>query len=240
MRPRLLLFDIDGTLIRDDGAAREAYTLALEHIYGFSSTLAGYDFSGKTDPQITHWVLGDAGFSREEVEARLPDFWDLYLAGLAERVDRHRIEVIDGVEALLDQLQDDDRFVIALLTGNIEPGARIKLSPHRLYERFRFGAFGSDSEHRENLPPIAVERARQHTSTDFDPRDVVIIGDSIWDVRCGVPHEATTIAVSTGRTPAELLRAENPDHFFESLHPTSELLDAIHGQGSATSSHLRR
>ena len=229
VRPRLILFDIDGTLIRDDGAAREAYADALREIYGHEQLLHGYDFSGKTDPQITYWVLGDAGLERSQIDERLEEFWDCFLEGLAARVSRERVLLLDGVVSLLERLGSDSRFVVGLLTGNIEPGAKLKLAPHGLASRFAFGAFGSDHEDRAALPPVAVERARAHCGITFEGRDVVIVGDSIWDVRCGVPHDATTIAVATGRTPSEVLRAENPDHLFESLEPSESLLAALAG-----------
>lgn len=229
MRKRLLLFDIDGTLIRDDGAAREAYASALERVYGHSAPINGYDFSGKTDPQITYWVLGDAGLDRAAVDARLPEFWATYLEGLETRVSRERVHLLDGVTELLDLLAGDERFTVGLLTGNIEPGARLKLSPHQLFERFAFGAFGSDHEDRRELPPVAVRRAEAHNGIRFERSDIVIVGDSIWDIRCGVPHDATTIAVATGRTPAATLQAENPDYLFETLAPTPELLAALAG-----------
>jgi phosphoglycolate phosphatase len=92
-----------------------------------------------------------------------------------------------------------------------------------------FGAFGSDSPRREELPPIAVARAATVTSHTFRDSDVVIIGDSIYDVRCGVPHGVTTIAIASGKTPAERLRAENPDHFFESAEALDGILGAIAG-----------
>lgn len=229
MRERLILFDIDGTLIRDDGAAREAYAAALLEVYGHAQPLVGYDFSGKTDPQITYWVLGDAGFDRAAVDAKLESFWALYLEGLAQRVSRSRVHLLEGVTELLEELEADRRFVIGLLTGNIEPGARLKLAPHELADRFGFGAFGSDHEDRHELPPVAVRRAEEYSGIHFRERDIVIIGDSIWDVRCGVPHKATTVAVATGRTSAEVLRAESPDYLFDSLTPSDELIAAISG-----------
>jgi phosphoglycolate phosphatase len=92
---------------------------------------------------------------------------------------------------------------------------------------FSFGAFGSDSARREELPPIAVDRAERLNGLRFHGRDVVIIGDSIHDVRCGVPHSATTIAIASGNTPAAKLRAENPHHFFDSAEERDGLLRAI-------------
>jgi phosphoglycolate phosphatase-like HAD superfamily hydrolase len=227
---RLILFDIDGTLVLDDGAAREAYSIGLEQVFGHSGSIRQYDFSGKTDPEITHMVLGDAGWSREAVDERLDALWDVYTRELAARATAERIRALPGIFPLLEELSRDRTLQLALLTGNIERGARIKLAPHGLNDYFAFGAFGSDHHQRDMLPPIAIRRALEATGIEFSPRDVVIIGDSIYDIRCGVPHGATTIAVPTGRTPAALLQAENPHHLFPSLEPAAPLLDAIRGR----------
>lgn len=223
---RLVLFDIDGTLITDGGAAREAYAVALETVYGYCGELRRYDFSGRTDPQITHMVLGDAGFAPQDIDAAMPRLWEHYLASL-ERSARGRVRELSGVRPLLETLAADGRVVLGLLTGNIEPGARVKLGNAALNGFFPFGAFGSDSARREELPPIAVERASRVAGHRFEGRDVVIIGDSIYDVRCGVPHAATTIAIASGKTSAAALRAENPDHFFNSAEDHDALLAAI-------------
>lgn len=118
---------------------------------------------------------------------------------------------------------------LALLTGNIEPGARLKLAPPALNEFFPFGAFGSDSADRLKLAPFAVERASRIDGYRFEGEDVVIIGDSIYDVRCGVPHRATTIAVASGKTAGETLRAESPTHFFDSVEDVDGVIRAITG-----------
>src|SRR5436305_1215096 len=227
-RMRLALFDIDGTLVTDGGAAREAYASALAAVYGLRADLRRYDFSGRTDPQITHMVLGDAGFSADAIDAAMPRLWEHYLDAL-ERSAPGRVRVLAGVPALLDALAGDGRVILGLLTGNIERGARIKLGNASLNDYFPFGAFGSDSARREELPPIAVERASRLRGHRFQPRDVVIIGDSIYDIRCGVPHSATTIAIASGKTAAETLQAENPDHFFRSAEEHEALLAAIIG-----------
>jgi len=225
---RLVLFDIDGTLITDGGAARHAYRAALEQVYGYDGDLARYDFSGRTDPQITTMVLRDFGLDDDTIGRRIDDLWTIYLAGLAENATADRVRELPGVRPLLDALRQRDDVLLALLTGNIERGARIKLAPPALNGYFAFGAFGSDSAKREELPPIAVERAAAHNGGHrFSGRDVVIIGDSIYDVRCGVPHDATTIAVASGKTPADKLRAENPHHFFESAEDLDGILRVI-------------
>jgi phosphoglycolate phosphatase-like HAD superfamily hydrolase len=225
---RLVLFDIDGTLLNDGGAAREAYASALEAVYGHRGDLRRYDFSGRTDPQITHMVLGDAGLPAAEIDAAMPRLWDHYLEAL-ERTARGRVRELPGIRPLLETLASDPRVVLGLLTGNIEPGARVKLGNAALNGFFPFGAFGSDSSRREELPPIAVERACHAVGHRFGGRDVVIIGDSIYDVRCGVPHAATTIAVASGKTSAEMLRAENPDHLFASAEDHDAMFAAIVG-----------
>src|SRR5690349_20799485 len=212
---KLVLFDIDGTLLTDRGASREAFGDALRAIYGYDDDLSRYDFSGRTDPQITHMVLGDAGFAHDDIEAHLPRLWERYLAGLARNATPERVRVMPGIRELVSALHEHDDVALALLTGNIEPGARLKLGGANLNEYFTFGAFGSDSADRTALPPIAIRRASHHLGIDFTGSDVVIIGDSIYDVRCGVPYDATTIAVASGKTPADVLRAENPRDFFD-------------------------
>jgi phosphoglycolate phosphatase-like HAD superfamily hydrolase len=224
---RLVLFDIDGTLITDGGAARHAYRAALSRVYGFDGDLARYDFSGRTDPQITTMVLRDFGLDDRCIESRLAQLWEVYLQGLAESATPERVRELPGIRALLDALTTRDDILLGLLTGNIERGARIKLTPPAFNGYFAFGAFGSDSADREALPPIAVERASRIEHHPFRGREVVIIGDSIYDVRCGIPHDATSIAIASGKTPAEKLRAENPHYFFDSAEETAPILNAI-------------
>lgn len=223
---KLVLFDIDGTLITDGGAAREAYAVAMAEIYKYSGDLRQYDFSGRTDPQITYMVLGNAGWAKDDIDARMPRLWARYLEQLARNVPS-RVRELAGIRPLVDALRADSRVTLGLLTGNIEPGARLKLDVAALNDYFPFGAFGSDSARREELPPIAIERAEEFCGHRFRGRDVVIIGDTIYDVRCGVPHSATTIAIASGKTPAETLLAENPDYFFQTAEDRHALFAAI-------------
>jgi phosphoglycolate phosphatase len=229
MRRRLVLFDIDGTLVTDGGASRSAFADALRRVYGYEGDLQRYDFSGRTDPQITSMVLRDAGWADEAIAARFKDLWPDYLAGLSRNATSTRVRALPGIAELLAAVRKQKHVTMALLTGNIEAGARLKLTPPELNGFFGFGAFGSDSAKREDLPPIAIERASRIDGHRFDGADVVIIGDSIHDVRCGVPYQATTIAVASGKTPAEKLKAENPTHFIESAEDTEGVLRAMLG-----------
>jgi len=224
---KLVLFDIDGTLISDGGAARSAYHAALRDVYGYDGDLSRYDFSGRTDPQITEMVLTDAGLTRAEIATRIDDLWTLYLEGLRHTAKPDLVRVLPGIPELLATLAARTDIMLGLLTGNIEQGARLKLDAAGLNHYFPFGAFGSDSGKREELPPVAIERASRLNGHRFPKRDVVIIGDSIYDVRCGVPHEATTIAIASGKTAATTLRAENPDFFFDDARALDAIVQAI-------------
>jgi phosphoglycolate phosphatase len=224
---RLVLFDIDGTLLTDNGASRGAFREALRDIHGYDGDLTRYDFSGRTDPQIARMVLDDANIPSAAIDAGMPRLWEHYLAGLKRNTTSGRVRVLPGVRALVEALAAHAEVALALLTGNIEPGARIKLAGAELGDFFPFGAFGSDSADRNELPPIAAQRAAAHLGLSVEGSDVVIIGDSIYDVRCGTPYGATTIAVASGKTPADKLRAENPRHFFDSAEDLDGMMRAI-------------
>jgi len=226
---RLVLFDIDGTILTDRGASRAAFADALQRVFGYEGDLSRYDFSGRTDPQIAHMVLRDAGHEAGDIDAALPRVWAIYLDNLARNATPERVHVMAGIRELLAELHTHEEVVLALLTGNIEPGARLKLGGAGLNDYFPFGAFGSDSSDRTELPPIAVQRASAHVGKAFRGADVVIIGDSIYDVRCGAPYEATTIAVASGKTPAEKLRAEKPQHLFDDASDLGAMMNAILG-----------
>lgn len=227
MPNKLVLFDIDGTLVLDDGAARESFAGGLRDVYGFEGDLDSFDFSGKTDPQIVYEILEHSDYPAAVIAEGLPSLWFRYVEGLRRRLRKEGQRLLPGVRPLLEKLAAIPEVTLALLTGNIEPGARVKLAPWDLNGFFPFGAYGSDSKDRTLLPPIAIERAQRETGRCFSARQVVIIGDSIWDVRCGVPHQATTIAVASGKTAAETLLAERPDHFFDSMEQTAQWVDTI-------------
>ena len=222
-----MLFDIDGTLVLDDGAAREAFAEALREVYQYEGDLGGFNFSGKTDPQIAFEVLEHGGLAPDVIAAGLDRLWPIYVGSLAGRLHKGRQRVLPGVEALLQRLEQIPEVTLAVLSGNIEAGAKIKLAPWGLDRYFAFGAFGSDSRHRADLPPVAARRVAERTGTGFAPREIVIIGDSIWDVRCGVPHDSVTIAVASGWTDADTLKAENPDFLFDSMEETEAWVEAI-------------
>jgi phosphoglycolate phosphatase len=221
---RLLLFDIDGTLLLCGPQTRDLFAAALLDAFGTTGNLDGYNFSGRTDPQIVYDLMTGAGFSREEVAARLPRMRDHYLPRLEEALDHRLMRLLPGVEALLERLAPRHDVVLALLTGNWEPGARTKLSRFDLNRFFALGAFGSDGIHRSELPPVALARAERHLGRAIPAADALVIGDSIYDVACARDHGIPCLAVATGRTPAATLAAAGATWVVPNLPAAADLL----------------
>lgn len=223
---RLVLFDIDGTLLSAGRAARDSILAALSAVLGWRGSADGNDFSGKTDPQILRELVLDS-VGPERFETTLDAVLDRYVDELERRLTPEAVVPKPGVPALLERLAREPNVTLALLTGNIERGARMKLEPPGFNRYFPFGAFGDDSADRYRLPALAVARARERTGRDFSGGSVVIIGDSIHDVACGRSLGARAIAVSTGPTPAEKLAAERPDALFADFSDVGAAAEAI-------------
>lgn len=206
-RPGLLLFDIDGTLLDCGPQPRGLFRDALIEVYGTAGDCDAYSFSGRTDSHIVLDLLTRAGVAEAEVLARLSCLRELYLAALDRALDRGQMRLLPGVLDLLERLAPRPDLTLALLTGNWEPGARIKLARVDLNRFFPFGAFGSDATDRDDLPPVALDRAERATGRRFRPEETLIIGDSVYDVACARAHGIPALAVATGRTSAEELHA---------------------------------
>lgn len=224
---RLVLFDIDGTLLSAAGVSASALREALLEYFGTEGPLSGYDYSGKTDPQIVRELMRGAGFDGAAIEERLADVLGSYLRRLRERLRPEHVRAKPGVVAVVEALARDPRVTLGLLTGNLEAGARLKIEPLGLNGHFPFGAYGSDHEDRHHLPAVAVERARAHTGHRFAGKRVVIVGDSIHDVRCGRSLGVRAVAVATGVTTAGTLAAEDPDALLEDCSDLERALRAI-------------
>lgn len=226
---RLVLFDVDGTLVSMHGAGSRSVRQALLQVYGNTGPIDSYDFHGRTDPQIVRDLMRMAGLDDEEIDAGMDRLWEIYLERLEEELEKPGTiaEVLPGVVELLDALHETQDDLVALLTGNIEPGAKLKLTAADLWHRFDFGAYGSDHERRDQLPAIAVERARNATGLEFTGRNVVIIGDTPFDVHCGRELGVWAVAVATGKHPPEELEAAGADVVLESLADTQRAVGAI-------------
>ena len=224
-----MLFDIDGTILWSDGAGRRAVFQSLEEHFGKSGP-GEHRFDGKTDPQIVRELMRHAGVADADIDARLDEVLDRYLALLHDELagGDHGRHVFPGVRELLDALESRDDVVVGLLTGNIHQGAHAKLSAVGIDpERFAVGAFGSDHHHRPELPEIARGRAERMLGHPVSGRDVVVIGDTPADVECGVSIGARAIGVATGRYSVDELRACGAAAVFPDLTDTAAVVRAI-------------
>jgi len=210
-RPRLLLFDVDGTLLSSGPAGRAAFASALIDVFGTSGDLSNYAFEGKLDPMIVGELMRDAGVADEVVAERLPWALSLYLDRLEAALAVERPRLKPGVAELLSRVAAAPSAVTALLTGNVERGAKIKLSAAGLWHHFRFGVFGDEAPRREELGPLALARAKETTGILFEGPDCTVVGDSPNDVACGRAIGARVVAVATGKTGAERLRKAGAD-----------------------------
>jgi phosphoglycolate phosphatase-like HAD superfamily hydrolase len=230
---RLILFDIDGTLLWTDGAGRRAIQRALVDEMGTAGPIERYRFDGKTDPQIVRELLTLAGHPEAEAEERIAAVCRRYVGLLAAELAKpaQATKVFPGVRELLADLEPHEaagRALVGLLTGNLEGGAALKLRAAGLDPaRFAVGAFGSDSPRRPDLPAIAAERAARRTGRKFTGADIVIVGDTPDDVACGRPIGARTVAVATGFFDVAQLRAAGAAHVFEHLTDTRAVTGAL-------------
>jgi phosphoglycolate phosphatase len=225
---RLLLFDVDGTLVRVRGAGRRALKTALDRVYGTSGALDQYDLSGRTDPRIVFDIMEGAGLAREAVRERLGEVFEMYAGGLVDEIgDGRNVTVLPGVAALIRRLGEMDEVLLGLVTGNIEQGARIKLWPTGLWPYFSVGAFGSDHSDRRRLPSLAARRAHALVGYPFRPSEVLVIGDTPYDIECARAFGAVAAAVATGNyTRAELVECR-PDLLFDDLGDLDRVTNAL-------------
>ena len=226
---KLLLFDIDGTLLTADGMGRGAFEAALGDLVGQPISTRNVSFSGKTDPQILREILHLNGCPAAFLDGRFHEALARFESTATASFDPKRVRLHDGVEALLSTLEARNDVQLGLLTGNLKRTAYLKLRAVQLDTRFPFGAFGSDHEDRTALPAVAVERARDHTGHTFAGKDVVIIGDTEHDITCGRSLGVFSVAVATGRYDRDALAAHDPDLLLDDLTDIRGFVEKVVG-----------
>lgn len=224
---KLLLFDVDGTLILSGGAGMRALTRAFEEIFGAPQGFDGVATAGRTDP-----VILDEALARQGLSADAPGrarFHDRYCELLAREIllPGPRKGIMPGVRSLLDTLEARAVIRCALLTGNFARAARLKLEHFDLWRYFACGAFGDDHPDRDCLVPVAVERARAIGASIASMSDVVVVGDTPLDVRCAAVVGARAVAVATGSFDQATLKASGADAVFPDLTDRDAFLRAI-------------
>jgi len=230
VKRKLVLFDIDGTLLLSAGAGRRAIHAALGERGVNLAPASGIRFDGKTDPQIIVELLDAAGDPAPDDPIRVAELLELYVSHLARDLAEpgHRSQLMPGIPALLDVLEADSGVVLGLLTGNVASGARLKLVAAGIDpDRFVVGAYGSDHHRRNELPPFAARRAEPHFGRIPNGAEVVIIGDTPADVRCGECIGARTVAVATGGYTVSELEATGADWVFADFANVERAREAI-------------
>jgi phosphoglycolate phosphatase-like HAD superfamily hydrolase len=220
---RVLLWDLDGTLVRGKryGVFKDYTAPMLASVFGTSGRLGEMIVSGMTDLQIVEEALRGEGITREHISARLDELRRCYIDEMKRATGdgAHIIEAMPGAREVLQRLGEHPRYLSALLTGNIQPAAYLKLELTGLAEFFQLpGAFGDDSFDRRDLPALASQRINQHLGANLQPEQFIVIGDTPNDIACARHFGARVMAVATGRVHSlDDLRARGPDALLTDL-----------------------
>lgn len=226
---KVVLFDIDGTLLLSDGAGRRAMERVLVELFGTAGPRS-YRYGGKTDKLIVRETMRLAGIPDALVEQQMDAVIAAYLRNLREELAGHAnaARALPGVFELLNAVESHDDLVLGLLTGNVEEGAGVKLRAVQMDPtRFKVAAFGSDHEERPMLPPIARQRASAFLGHEVPGDRLVIIGDTEHDMTCGLGVGARAIGVATGGVSRQDLEAHAPSAVFDDFTDTARVMEAI-------------
>lgn len=224
---KLLLFDLDWTLVYTGGAGVRALDFAFEAQFGIPQAMASISPDGKTDPAICREMIRVL-LKREPDPGEIEALCKGYIDRLRQEVPNGPgFRILPGIPALLEALSARTDIVMGLGTGNLKAGAEIKLARPNFWHYFRFGGFADDSELRPNVLRTAVQRGEALAGHPFAPKDVIVIGDNWRDVDAGQAIGATTIAVASGPMKAHELATHNPDHIFEDLSDTAKVLHVL-------------
>jgi len=227
IKSRLLLFDIDGTLITSGGAGEGALKDAMKDRFGVQEDLQGILLAGATDARIARELLAKHGIeaSAENVTALL----DEYLQHLSGRMPLHAGRLLPGIIPVLEALEKRPEAVLALLTGNLTRGAQIKLTHYGVWKFFEFGAFADDHHDRNELGKVARARALEIHGIEFPPERIFVIGDTPRDIECGRAIGARTVAIATGHYSLPELAEHRPDFLFQDFSDTALVLECLLG-----------
>ncbi len=217
-----ILFDIDGTLLKTNGAGNRAMERALDDLFGLRKAMQGYHLDGKIDREILAEVLGNHNHGPIEGERR-ELFFARYTEHFREEMDGDSgLFVYCGAYHLVRRLSGDPRFHLGVGTGNIESCAKEKLRRAGLDSFFSFGGYGSDADDRTGMIRKAISRGKKRYKSE--PVSITVIGDTPRDVEHAQNAGARTIAVSTGNYSLEELTASGADLAVETLDPTDRLM----------------
>lgn len=225
MSKRLLLWDIDATLITSGGGGDKALKQAVHERFGAQDDLRGIEIAGRTDRHIARSILRK--YNVEPTDDAVAEFLEIYLRWLRELLPSLNGRVLPGVKEILDRLKPNPDRVLALLTGNLERGAKLKLERYGLWDYFEFGAFADDHHDRNELGAFARRRAAEKHGHEFEVAHIDVIGDTGHDIGCGKIFGARTIAVATGSWTREQLAEHKPDFLFDDLSQVDDVMHSL-------------
>ena len=223
MHPILLLWDIDGTLVSSGGAGEESLRQALLNNFGIIDDLGDIEIAGRTDTSIARDICQKHQTHNLSPTALL----EAYLEHLPIILPKKNGKECAGVRKVLEWSHQHPEVHNALLTGNLKKGADLKLGYYQLNGYFEFGAFGDDSMNRDELGPIAMERAKKHLKKDFQLSYTWVIGDTPRDIQCARALGCKVLAVATGRFSVEELKKHQPDLVFKNLSDYQTVIDQV-------------
>lgn len=224
MSTKLLLFDIDGTLLASGGAGIRSLEAAALEKFG-DGNLRGIEIAGRTDSLIARQVLARHGL--EATPEAITAFLDCYLAHLAQLVSKVEGRLLPGVVELLEALKPRADMVLALLTGNLARGAQLKLAHYGVWHYFEFGAYADDHHDRNELGPVARVRAREKLGIEFPPERIYVLGDTPHDIACARAIDARAVAIATGKYRRADLAAYSPEFLFDDLTDIPAVIRAL-------------
>lgn len=222
---RILFFDIDGTMLSTGGAGQRAMELALTEEFRIDFPFEGVLTAGRTDCGIADEIFARYGLT--DTPAERDRFMRSYLERLPVCLQDQPGELLPGVHALLQSLHSRPEVTLSLLTGNYAEGAWIKLRHFGIDQFFQTGGFGDDHPHRDDVAKLAVRATSEHLGRPIEGRCSMVIGDTPADIRCARAINAGVLAVATGVYSSSELEPHAPDHLFEDLSSTADVLKAL-------------
>ncbi len=222
---KLILFDIDGTLLASGGAGERALRHAVHERFGVEDDLKSVEIAGRTDSGIARQVLQKYGVA--VTPENIAAFLDHYLQHLARLIPITTGRLLPGIVSLLDTLRARSDVALGLLTGNLLRGAEIKLTHYGVWHYFEFGAYADDHHDRNELGHFARQRALEKRGTEIPSERIYILGDTPHDITCARAIGAVAVAIATGGYSRERLAACEPDILFDDLGDVPSVLKAM-------------